>query len=232
MLHQSYIPARLTCYLALAMASLAFFAEANAQMRTWTSKSGGHTIKAALLEFDGKVAKLQKANGKTVSVQKVDLAQSDRSYLEGLVSHPETLPDNKTEAWKTIMRAASQGYILGSNSIVPAKDGDQLLEIAQNGDEDLVVLSRQIVLRHVMNDKLDKSQSIFGEKFETAVRVAPDSTIVSAARQASENLLGNEVNYFSEMEAIMRDLGPVVQSGIDQQVESLGLVACYTLILG
>ncbi len=203
-------------------------AKADAQTRTWTSKSGNHTIEAKLLEIDGNEVKLLKTNGKTITVKKLELGQADRDYLaqqntKSQKVELETLPDNKSETWKFVMRAASQGYAHGSKRIKPAKDGDRLLEMAQNDSGDLSILSRQLVLRQVMNDRLDKSQSLFGEKFETAVKVGQASTINSSIRQMDDEYFGGGVDYISEMESIMRDIGPMVQSGINQQVQSLRL---------
>ena len=121
------------------------------------------------------------------------------------------------------MRVASQGYVHGSKRVEPAKEGDRLLQVAQNGESDLEALSRQLVLRQVMNDRLDKSQSLFGDKFETAVQVSQASTVKSTIRQMNDQYFDGGVDYLSEMEAIMQDIGPMVQSGINQQVKSLQL---------
>ena len=202
---------------------------ADAQTRTWTSMSGNHTVEAELLGFDGQQAKIRKTDGTILLVALEKLSNVDREFVEDAKnqkperSEPEFLPDNKSEKWKFVMRVASQGYIHGSKRIEPTIDGDCLLEMAQGDDDELASLSQRLVLRQVVNDSLNKSQSVFGEKFNTAVKLGQSSAINSSIRQLDDKFFGGGVDYLSEMESIMQDLRPIVQSGINQQVESLRL---------
>ena len=68
----------LTFLVAVVVCSSVVLAE---EMRTWTDSSGAFTIEASLVSFDGTTAKLQKADGKILSLSIDKLSEEDQRYL-------------------------------------------------------------------------------------------------------------------------------------------------------
>jgi hypothetical protein len=49
--------------------------------RTWTDSTGKYRIQATLLDFDGKVVRLKRPDGKTIALPLEKLSESDREYI-------------------------------------------------------------------------------------------------------------------------------------------------------
>ena len=92
------------------MLSLLLFNASTGWSRTWTDKTGKHTVEAELVEVKDGEAVLKKTDGKVVRVPVARLSKADQKYLESLgkadqkpaddspVTQPAAVPRDKTLA--------------------------------------------------------------------------------------------------------------------------------------
>ncbi len=64
---------------------------ASAESRVWKDASGKHSTEASLLECKGRVAYLQKSNGKIAGVPLARLSQDDRNFLADALQPPNVI---------------------------------------------------------------------------------------------------------------------------------------------
>jgi clan AA aspartic protease (TIGR02281 family) len=92
-------------FIAVFMLCLFACKTAIAEIRTWTTNDGKHTLEAESVSFDGEEVRLKKSSGKVITISASKLCQADRKYLTKY--HAEKIAKLALE--KLGIRVSSQG---------------------------------------------------------------------------------------------------------------------------
>ena len=128
----------------------------NAQTRQWTDVSGEFSLRAKLISVENGAVKLQKPDGRTLTVPLNKLSQADRDFLSRTREEPAAADD-----WRTWRGPLSNGVAVEQTPPTQWSDSENVIwktEVPGRGHSSPIVVGDQVILTTAVD--ADKSQQV------------------------------------------------------------------------